>query len=102
MDLGLKSSRTSLPPFRSQTQDDPDESMMAAKQGVSMMHDSICNACMHDACAMQQVAYISQFYNIHPYNLIPPTHVFNGEFLFLEFLVWASISIEDIKNRRAY
>ena len=49
MDLGLKSSRTSLPPFRSQTQDDPDESMMAAKQGVSMMHDSICNACIHDA-----------------------------------------------------
>ena len=61
MDLGLKSSRTSLPPFRSQTQDDPDESMMAAKQGVSMMHDSICNACMHDARAMQQVASINQF-----------------------------------------
>ena len=62
MDLGLKSSRTSLPPFRSQTQDDPDESMMAAKQGVSMMHDFIFNACMHDAHAMQQVANISQFY----------------------------------------
>ena len=39
MDLGLKSSRTSLSPFRPQTQEDPDESMMAAKQGVSMMHD---------------------------------------------------------------
>ena len=35
--------------------------MMAAKQGVSMMRDSICNACMHDARAMQQVASISQF-----------------------------------------
>ena len=35
--------------------------MMAVKQGVSMMHDSICNACMHDARAMQQVASISQF-----------------------------------------
>ena len=63
MDLGLKSSRTSLPPFRPQTQDDSDESMMAAKQGVSMMHDSICNACMHDARVMQQVANISQFTN---------------------------------------
>ena len=49
MDLGLKSSRTSLPPFRPQTQDDSGGSVMAAKQGVSMMHDSICNACMHDA-----------------------------------------------------
>ena len=41
---------------------------------------------MHDARAMQQVANISQvMYNIHPSNLIPPTHVFNGEFLFLGF-----------------
>ena len=37
--------------------------MVAAKQGVSMMHDSICNACMHDARVMQQVANISQFTN---------------------------------------
>ena len=58
MDLGLKSFRTSLSPFRPQTQEDPDESMVAAKQGVSMMHDSICNACMHDAHAMQQVTSI--------------------------------------------
>ena len=35
--------------------------MMAAKQGVSMMDDFICNECMHDARAMQQVASISQF-----------------------------------------
>ena len=57
---------------------------------------------MHDARAMQQVANINQImYNIHPSNLIPPTHVFNGEFLFLGFLVWASISTENIKNRRA-
>ena len=62
MDFGLESVLTSLPPFFPQTQDDPDESMMAAKQGVSMMHDFICNECMHDARAMQQVAYISQFY----------------------------------------
>ena len=63
---------------------------------------------MHDARAMQQVAsskldiqVTSKVYNIHPSNLIPPTHEFNGEFLFLGFLVWASISTWDIKNRRA-
>ena len=39
MDFGLKSVLASLPPFHSKTQDDLDESMMAAKQGVSMMHD---------------------------------------------------------------
>ena len=56
---------------------------------------------MHDARVMQQVASISQLrYNIHPSNLIPPTHVFNGEFLFLGFFVWASILTGDIKNRR--
>ena len=54
---------------------------------------------MYDARAMQQVANIR--YNIHPSNLITPTHVFNGEFLFLGFLVWASISTGNIKNRRA-
>ena len=53
---------------------------------------------MHDARAMQQVANIR---SIHPSNLIPPTHVFNGEFLFLEFLVWALISTWNINNRRA-
>ena len=60
---------------------------------------------MHDAHAMQQVASIrlniQVRYNIHPSNLIPPSHVFNGEFLFLGFLVWVSISIGDIKYRRA-
>ena len=40
-------------------------------------------------------------YNIYSFNLIPPIHVFNGEFLFLGFLVWASISTGDIKNRHA-
>ena len=39
MDLGLESFLASLQPFRPQTQDDPDESMMAAKQGVSVMHE---------------------------------------------------------------
>ena len=39
-------------------------------------------------------------YNIHPFNLIPPTHEFNGEFLFLEFLFWALISTGNIKSRR--
>ena len=60
---------------------------------------------MHDICAMQQVANskssIQVRYNIHPSNLIPPTHVFNGEFLFLGFLVLALISTGDIKYRRA-
>ena len=59
---------------------------------------------MHDARAMQQVASIRSNiqirYNIHPSNLIPPTPVFNGEFLFLGFLVWVLISMGDIKNRR--
>ena len=39
MDFVLESVLTSLPPFYLQTQDDPDESMMAAKQGVSIMHE---------------------------------------------------------------
>ena len=39
MDFGLESILTSLPPFLSQTQDDPDESMMVAKQSISMMHE---------------------------------------------------------------
>ena len=60
---------------------------------------------MHDAHAMQQVASIRSNlqvrYNLHPSNLIPPTRVFNGEFLFLGFLVWVLISTGDIKNRRA-
>ena len=56
MDFELKSVLTSLSLFRPQTQDDPDESMMAAKQGVSMMHDLLCNACMHYARAMEQVS----------------------------------------------
>ena len=61
---------------------------------------------MHDARAIQQVTSIKSNlqvrYNIHPSNLIPPIHVFNGEFLFLEFLVLALISIGDIKNRRSF
>ena len=56
---------------------------------------------MHVLCNKYQVS--SQvMYNIHPSNLIPPTHVFNGEFLFLRFLVLALISTGNIKNRRAY
>ena len=39
MDFGLESVLTSLQSFHPQTQDDPDKSMMAAKQGVSMMHE---------------------------------------------------------------
>ena len=60
---------------------------------------------MYDARAIQQVASIRSNlqvrYNLHPSNLIPPIRVFNGEFLFLEFLVWALISTWDIKNQRA-
>ena len=40
---------------------------------------------MYDAHAMQQSNKYQVRYNIHPSNLIPPTHVFNGEFLFLGF-----------------
>ena len=39
MDLGLESILTSLLPFRPQTQDDPDDSIMAAKQSISVMHE---------------------------------------------------------------
>ena len=39
MDLGLESILTSLLLLHSQTQEDPDKSMMAVKQGVSMMHE---------------------------------------------------------------
>ena len=55
---------------------------------------------MHVLCNKYQVN-IQVKYNIHPFNLIPPTHMFNSEFLFLGFLVWALISTGDIKNRRA-
>ena len=100
MDFGLESVLTSLPPFRPQTQDDPDESMMAAKQGVSMMHDLYAmHVCMMHVLCIKYQAILQIRYNIYPSNLIPPTHVFNGEFLFLGFLVWASISTGDIKNR---
>ena len=57
---------------------------------------------MHVLCNKWQVyKYQVKMYNIHPSNLISPTHVFNGEFLFLGFLVWVLISIGYIKNRRA-
>ena len=60
------------------------------------------HVCMiHVLCIKYQVSNIQVRYNIHPSNLIPHTHVFNGEFLILGFLVWASISIEDIEYRRA-
>ena len=62
MDLGLESIRTSLSLFRPQTQDDPDESMMAAKQGVSMMPQLYAmHVCMmHMLCNKYQVS--SQLY----------------------------------------
>ena len=52
MDFGLKSVLTSLSLFRPQTQDDLDESMVAAKQGVSIMHDlDAMHVCMmHVLC----------------------------------------------------
>ena len=58
MDFGLKSVLASLPPFRSQTQDDPDESMMAAKQSVSMMHELYTmHVCMmHVLCNKQHIS----------------------------------------------
>ena len=83
MDLGLESVLISLPPFHPQTQEDPDESMMAAKQGISMMHELYAmHVCMmHMICSKYQVKFTR--YNIHLSNLILATHVFNGEFLFL-------------------
>ena len=77
--------------------------MMAAKQGVSIMHELYAmHVCMmHMLCNKYQVYKYQVKYNIHPSNLIPPTHVFNSEFFFLGFLVWASISTGDIKNRRS-
>ena len=100
MDFELESILTSLPPFRPQTQDDPDESMMAAKQGVSVMHElyAIYVCMMHMLCNKYQVSNIQVRYIINPSNLISPIHIFNGEFLFLGFLVWVLISTEDVKN----
>ena len=53
MDLRLESVLTSLPPFHPQTQDDLDESIVAVKQGVSMMHDLYAmHVCMmHVLCS---------------------------------------------------
>ena len=103
MDFGLKSVLTSVSLFCPQTQDDPDESMIAAKQGVSMMHDLYAmHVCMMHVLCNKYQSILQVRYNIYPSNLIPPTHVFNGKFLFLGFLVWASISAGDIKYQRAY
>ena len=71
MDFRLKSVLTSLSLFRPQTQDDPDESMMAAKQSVSMMHDLYpMHVCMmHMLCNKYQVKYTSkvQHTSFQPY-----------------------------------
>ena len=58
IDFELESVLTSLLPFRPQTQDDPDEFMMAAKQGVSVMHELYAmHVCvMHVLCNKQQVS----------------------------------------------
>ena len=99
--FGLESVFTSLIFPHSKTQKDPNESIMAAKQGVSMMHELYAmHVCMMHMLCNKYQSILQIRYNIHPSNLIPPTHVFNGEFLFLEFLVWASISIGDIEYRR--
>ena len=75
--------------------------MMAAKQGVSMMHDLYAmHVCMMHILCNKYQSILQIRYNIHPSNLIPPTHIFNGEFLFLGFLVWASISTGDIEYRQ--
>ena len=49
---------TSLPPFRPQTQEDSDESMMATKQGVSMMQELYeMHVCMmHVLCNKYQIS----------------------------------------------
>ena len=74
---------------------------MVAKQGASMMHElNAMHVCMMHVLYNKYIkSNIQVRYNIHPSNLIPPTHVFNGEFLFLGFLVCALISTGDIKNR---
>ena len=107
IDFGLELVLTNLPPFHSQTQEDPDESMMVVKQSVSMMHELY--VCMYALCTCYATSskytsnkYRVKMYNIHSLNLIPPPHVFHGEFLFLEFFVLTLKSTGDIKNRRAY
>ena len=57
--------------------------------------------CMCYATSNKYRSNIQVKFNIHPSSIIPPTHVFNGEFLFLGFLVWASIPTGNIKNRWA-
>ena len=72
MDFGLESVLTSLPPFRLQTQDDPDEFMMAAKQGISVMHElySMHVCMMHVPCNKYQVTYTYkvQYTSFQPYS----------------------------------
>ena len=72
IDFGLESALTSLPPFCPQTQEDPDESMMAAKQGVSMMHELYAmHVCMmHVLCSKYQVKYTGkvQHTSFQPYS----------------------------------
>ena len=62
MDFELESVLTSLPPFHPQTQDNPDEFIMAAKQGISVMHELYAmHVCMmHMLCNKYQVS--SQLY----------------------------------------
>ena len=52
IDFGIESVLTSLLLLHSQTQEDPDESIMATKQGVSMMHElyAIHVCMMHVLC----------------------------------------------------
>ena len=67
-----------------------------------MMHDlHAMHVCMMHVLCNKYQSILQIRYNIHPFNLIPPTHVFNGEFLYLGFLVLALISTGDIKNQRA-
>ena len=72
MDFGFESVLTSLPPFHPQTQDNLDESMMAAKQGVSVMHElyAIHVYIMHMLCNKYQVKYTSkvQHTSFQPYS----------------------------------
>ena len=72
MDFRLELILTSLPLFHPQTQDDPDESVMAAKQGVSMMHELYTmHVCMmHVLCDKYQVKYTGkvQHTSFQPYS----------------------------------
>ena len=70
----IESVLTSLPPFHPQIQEDPDESMMARKRGVIMMHELYAmHVCMmHVLCNKYQISgqyILPTLFLLHTYSM---------------------------------